>query len=165
MPFATEHPWSLTSDVSWFTHSSSDGPASGLGNCDFEPLSDCMQLWLYLHTSQHLLPEESHPQEYRRNAFAESYHWQRAISGFQAELNSQKGMGAHNMDALLSTSMLLAILSFSLDDFDPKKSFVYSDNPRRPELVHDPDWTEGTSHRAPTPHKPIDLDAGFQGYR
>ena len=78
---------------------------------------------------KHLLPEATHPKEHRQYAYTESYHWQRALSGFQAELRSPSGLGQHNMDSLLSTCMLFAILSFSFDDFDPRKSFVFNDSP------------------------------------
>jgi hypothetical protein len=75
---------------------------------------------------KHLLPTATHPVQHTANAIAESYHWQRALHLFQAELSSPGGLGKHNMDPILSTCMLLAILSFSLDDFDPARSFVFA---------------------------------------
>src|SRR5712664_2029816 len=58
---------------------------------------------------------------------AEAYHWQQAIDLYSKEIGS--GVGKHNMDALFSTSMLIGVLSFSVDEFNPANSWVFSDAP------------------------------------
>ena len=75
---------------------------------------------------KHLLPVSANPTEHRQNALAESYHWQRASHLFRKELNSPLGLGSHNMDPILTASMLLARQSFHLDDGELEfpKSFV-----------------------------------------
>lgn len=75
---------------------------------------------------KHLLPFSANPTQHRQNALAEAYHWQRASHLFREELNSPLGLGVHNMDPILTTSMLLARQSFLLDDggLEFPKSFV-----------------------------------------
>jgi hypothetical protein len=75
---------------------------------------------------KHLLPFSANPIEYRQNALAEAYHWQRASHLFRKELNSPLGLGFHNMDPILTASMHLARQSFLLDDgaLEFPKSFV-----------------------------------------
>jgi hypothetical protein len=58
----------------------------------------------------------AHPNKYRQNAIAEAYHWQHASHLFSEEPNSPLGLGFHNMDPILTTSMLLSRQSFLLDD-------------------------------------------------
>ncbi|EAW11202.1 Zn(II)2Cys6 transcription factor domain-containing protein [Aspergillus clavatus NRRL 1] len=58
---------------------------------------------------------------------AEAYHWQRAIGQYSKELAS--GVGPHNMDSLFSTCLLMTVNSFALDEYNPRKSFVFSDDP------------------------------------
>jgi hypothetical protein len=65
---------------------------------------------------KYLLPFSANPMEYRQNAIAEVYHWQRASHLFRKELNSPLGLGFQNMDPILTASMLLARQSFLLDD-------------------------------------------------
>ena len=65
---------------------------------------------------KHLLPLSANPIQYRQNALAEAYHWQRASHLFRKELNSPLGLGFHNMDPILTASMHLARQSFLLDD-------------------------------------------------
>jgi hypothetical protein len=52
------------------------------------------------------------------------YHWHRAITLFQKEINQP--IGLHNMDAILSTCMLLAILAFTCDDQSLAGSWIFS---------------------------------------
>ena len=75
---------------------------------------------------KHLLPFSANPTLHRQNALAESYHWQRASNLFRKELNSPLGLGDHNMDPILTASMLLGRQSFVLDEGEPDllKSFV-----------------------------------------
>jgi hypothetical protein len=65
---------------------------------------------------KHLLPFAANPDQYRQKAIAEAYHWQRASHLFHEELNSPSGLGFHNMDPILTASMLLSRQSFLLDD-------------------------------------------------
>src|SRR5436189_2415767 len=55
---------------------------------------------------------------------SEAYHWHRAITLFQKEINQP--IGLHNMDAILSTCMLLAVLSFTCDDHSLAGSWIFS---------------------------------------
>ncbi|KAI9924589.1 hypothetical protein MW887_006862 [Aspergillus wentii] len=59
--------------------------------------------------------------------FAEAYHWQQAISLYSKEISSTVGL--HNMDTLFSACLLLTVHSFALEDYNPRASFVFSDNP------------------------------------
>lgn len=79
----------------------------------------------------YLFPASSHPKEHQRNALAVAYHWKSSLKLFRAELNSVQGIRAHNMDPLLSTCMLLAIYSFSLQE-STQDSFVYVDTYKSP---------------------------------
>ncbi|KAJ5090926.1 transcriptional regulator family: Fungal Specific TF [Penicillium argentinense] len=58
---------------------------------------------------------------------AESYHWQQAIQRYTHEISS--GVTEKNMDPLYSACILLTIHSFRLGEFNPRASFVFSDNP------------------------------------
>ena len=58
---------------------------------------------------------------------AEAYHWQQAIDLYSKEIRA--GVGIHNMDALFSTFMLIGVLSFSVDEYNPGNSWVFSDAP------------------------------------
>lgn len=64
---------------------------------------------------------------HKEHSIAETHHWQQALTLFQKELNSP--LGLHNMDAVLSTCMVLAIMSFSAEEFNPSKSWVFSPEP------------------------------------
>lgn len=59
---------------------------------------------------------------------AEAYHWQHAIRGYQEALMAP--VGKKNMDQLMSTCILVGILSFSDQYYDPYESWVFSSNPR-----------------------------------
>ncbi|PGH12506.1 hypothetical protein AJ79_04250 [Helicocarpus griseus UAMH5409] len=59
---------------------------------------------------------------------AESYHWQRAITLYQKELATP--IGAHNMDGLMSTCMLMSVLSFSAEEYKPENSWLFSSDPK-----------------------------------
>jgi hypothetical protein len=74
----------------------------------------------------HLLPAAQHPVQNNQNKLAAAYHWQRCLQLFRAEL--QAGATKQNMDALLSTVMLIATHQFMLSEPspDPGKSFVYA---------------------------------------
>src|SRR6266480_6803664 len=58
---------------------------------------------------------------------AESYHWGSAIKLFKKELTSQ--IADYNIDALISTSMLLSSLVYSVEEYDPADSWVFSSDP------------------------------------
>lgn len=58
---------------------------------------------------------------------AESYHWQQAIQKYTREVSS--GVTAKNMDPLYSACILLTIHSFNMEEFNPRSSFVFSDEP------------------------------------
>ncbi|RHZ45117.1 Zn(II)2Cys6 transcription factor domain-containing protein [Aspergillus thermomutatus] len=58
---------------------------------------------------------------------AEAYHWQQAISQYSKELACT--VGPHNMDALFSTCLLMTVHSFALEEYNPRRSFVFSDDP------------------------------------
>ncbi|RHZ70911.1 hypothetical protein CDV55_107449 [Aspergillus turcosus] len=59
---------------------------------------------------------------------AEAYHWQQAISQYSKEL--ARAVGPHNMDALFSTCLLMTVNAFLLDEYNPRSSFVFSDDPK-----------------------------------
>jgi hypothetical protein len=71
---------------------------------------------LHYRTSQAPVAFSANPIEYRQNALAGAYHWQRASHLFHKELNSPLGIGLYNMDPILTASMHLARQSFLLDD-------------------------------------------------
>ncbi|KAL1961082.1 hypothetical protein VTO42DRAFT_4970 [Malbranchea cinnamomea] len=58
----------------------------------------------------------------------EAYHWHHAIRGYQKALTAP--IGRHNMDELMSTCLLMSMLSFSEPYYDPRKSWIFSTNPR-----------------------------------
>ncbi|BCR94306.1 Zn(II)2Cys6 transcription factor domain-containing protein [Aspergillus luchuensis] len=57
--------------------------------------------------------------------FTETYHWQQAITQYSREVTT---IGPKNTDSLISACLLLTIRSFSLDEYDPLSSFVFSDD-------------------------------------
>ncbi|KAH2004328.1 hypothetical protein KXV80_004227 [Aspergillus fumigatus] len=59
---------------------------------------------------------------------AEAYHWQQAISQYSKELGC--AVGPHNMDALFSTCLLMTVHAFQLEEYNPRKSFVFSNDPQ-----------------------------------
>ncbi|KAJ5376980.1 hypothetical protein N7509_013866 [Penicillium cosmopolitanum] len=58
---------------------------------------------------------------------AESYHWQQAIQKYTKEVSS--GLTAKNMDPLYSACIMITIHSFAIEEFNPRSSFVFSDDP------------------------------------
>ena len=74
----------------------------------------------------HLLPAAQHPIQHHQSRLAGLYHWQKALQLFRDELAA--GADEHNMDALLSTVMLICVHQFLLAEPtpDPSKSFVYA---------------------------------------
>lgn len=58
---------------------------------------------------------------------AESYHWQQAIQRYTKEISS--GVTEKNMDPLYSACILLTVHSFRMEEFDPRSSFIFSNNP------------------------------------
>lgn len=58
---------------------------------------------------------------------SESYHWQQCLIQYKKEI--QSGVGAHNMDGLISTCILLSALMFTTEDIDPRNSWVFSSDP------------------------------------
>lgn len=57
----------------------------------------------------------------------EAYHWQRAIKQYSEEISTS--VGPHNMDPLYSACLLMTIHSFGLEEYNPRSSFVFSDDP------------------------------------
>ncbi|KAB8269903.1 hypothetical protein BDV30DRAFT_229383 [Aspergillus minisclerotigenes] len=57
----------------------------------------------------------------------EAYHWQKAIKQYSEEIST--AVGPHNMDPLYSACLLMTIHSFSLEEYNPRSSFVFSDDP------------------------------------
>lgn len=74
----------------------------------------------------HLLPASRHPVQNKQSKIAAAYHWQRCIQLFRTEL--QAGPTRQNMDALISTVMLIATHQFMLPEPCPdvSKSFVFA---------------------------------------
>jgi hypothetical protein len=64
----------------------------------------------------------------RTHKLAEIYHWQQAIVLFQRVISNP--INFEEMDAVLSTCMLLAMLSFSTERFDPSSSWIFSSDPQ-----------------------------------
>ncbi|WEW59227.1 hypothetical protein PRK78_004696 [Emydomyces testavorans] len=58
---------------------------------------------------------------------AEAYHWQKAINLYKKEI--QGPIGAHNMDGLMSTCMMMGVLSFSEKEYSPFDSWVFTSRP------------------------------------
>ena len=83
----------------------------------------------------HLLPASAHPVQNNESKIAAAYHWQRCIKLFRAEL--QAGPTRQNMDALLSTFMLIATHQFMLSEPcpDPSQSFVFGPAHQREALL------------------------------
>ncbi|KIX06667.1 uncharacterized protein Z518_04643 [Rhinocladiella mackenziei CBS 650.93] len=83
----------------------------------------------------HLLPAAQHPIQHKQNKLADAYHWQKALRLFRNEIAS--GANKQNMDALLSTIMLICVHQFMLADPmpDPSKSFVYAPSEKRDEYM------------------------------
>lgn len=74
----------------------------------------------------HLVPASQHLVQHNRNKVAAAYHWQKCLQLFRAELEA--GATKQNMDALISTVMLISTHQFMLPDLDsePSKSFVFA---------------------------------------
>ena len=74
---------------------------------------------------KHLLPASNNPKLHRQHALTEAYHWQRALHLFRMELDSPVGLDGHNMDPIISTSMLLSRVSFAAPpDSGSSQSFI-----------------------------------------
>lgn len=58
---------------------------------------------------------------------AEAYHWQQTIRQYSNEVSTK--VSKQNMDKLFSTCLLLSVPSFQLEEFNPRGSFVFSDDP------------------------------------
>lgn len=83
----------------------------------------------------HLIPAAQHPDRYRQSKLADAYHWHNALGLFRRELSL--GANKENMDALISTVMLICVHQFMMTDPvpDPSQSFVYALPERRPECI------------------------------
>lgn len=57
---------------------------------------------------------------------AEAYHWQETLKQYSQEISS---VNKNNMDKLFSTCLLLTIRTFMLEEFNPRTSFVFSNDP------------------------------------
>ena len=79
----------------------------------------------------HLLPAAQHPIQHVQSQLAALYHWQKALQLFQDELAA--GATQHNMDALISTVMLVCVHQFMSTKAipDPGQSFIYTPADRR----------------------------------
>ncbi|KAK2757293.1 hypothetical protein FQN54_004807 [Arachnomyces sp. PD_36] len=55
---------------------------------------------------------------------SEAYHWQQAVTLFRKEMNAP--IKLENMDSMISTCMMLAVLSYTSDSHDPSASWVFS---------------------------------------
>jgi hypothetical protein len=58
---------------------------------------------------------------------AEAYHWQEAITQYSKEVASC--ITQANMDKLYPACMLITVHSFTLKEYNPRDSFVFSDDP------------------------------------
>ena len=75
----------------------------------------------------YLLPMEVNAVQHTRNKLADAWHWGHALTLFRKELGGAgngAGAGRSNMDALLSTIMLVAIHQFMLAEHDEKSVMV-----------------------------------------
>ncbi|OAG37768.1 hypothetical protein AYO21_08011 [Fonsecaea monophora] len=83
----------------------------------------------------HLLPAARHPAQHNQNQLTNFYHFQRALQLFRDELAT--GVTKANMNALLSTVMLICVHQFMLPQSqpDPGTSFVYAPAERRSECL------------------------------
>ena len=83
------------------------------------------------HTA-YLLPVEVHAVQHARNKLADAWHWGHALTLFRKELGGESngaGAGRSNMDALLTTIMLVGIHQFMLVEHHEKS--VMSSNAER----------------------------------
>lgn len=83
----------------------------------------------------HLLPAVQHPAQHRQSKLAAAYHWHEALRQFRDELSS--GATRENMDALLSTVMLICVHQFMLADpsSDSSQNFVYAPAEKRYDCI------------------------------
>ncbi|KAJ9606462.1 hypothetical protein H2200_009423 [Cladophialophora chaetospira] len=74
----------------------------------------------------HLLPQAQHPVQHCQSQLASVYHWQRAFELVREELSTR--VTRDNMDALMSSIMLIGVHQFMLAGTtpDPSKSFIYA---------------------------------------
>ncbi|PGH06037.1 hypothetical protein GX51_02628 [Blastomyces parvus] len=63
---------------------------------------------------------------YQGGRSEESYHWQRAVALFQREM--MLPINQHNMNAVISTCIMLAVLAFTCDDTTATGSWVFSES-------------------------------------
>lgn len=79
----------------------------------------------------YLVPAAQNAQQHRQSKLAAAYHWQKALQLFQDELSL--GVNEKNMDALLSTMMLVCVYQFMLNESlpNPSESFVYAPAEKR----------------------------------
>lgn len=83
----------------------------------------------------HLLPEAQHPVQHKQSRLAGAYHWQKALRLFREEIAT--GANPSNMDALISSVMMICVHQFKLTDSlpDPSKSFVFAPPEQRDEFL------------------------------
>ncbi|KKK16535.1 hypothetical protein ARAM_006958 [Aspergillus rambellii] len=72
---------------------------------------------------RHSVPERSHSSY----TLVEGQHLQLAIRQYSQEIETP--MGPENMDALFSACLLMTVNSFPLEKYNPRQSFVFSENP------------------------------------
>ncbi|GLI77316.1 hypothetical protein PoHVEF18_005605 [Penicillium ochrochloron] len=74
--------------------------------------------------TSHLCSVVPNNSQYR---ITEAHHWAQAIRQYADEVSS--GINKGNMDKLYSTCLLLTVHSFMLPEFNPRSSFVFSNDP------------------------------------
>ncbi|KAL4891729.1 hypothetical protein BDV59DRAFT_63035 [Aspergillus ambiguus] len=70
---------------------------------------------------RHTVPNNTH---YK---MLEAHHWQQSISQYSKEISA--GVGPHNMDPLFSNCMLMTAHSFNLETYNPRSSFIFTNDP------------------------------------
>ena len=83
----------------------------------------------------HLLPQAQHPVQYHQSKLTSLYHWRKALPLLRDELAA--GVNPKNMDAMISTVMLIAVHQFTRTEAlpDPSNSFVYAPMAERKERL------------------------------
>jgi Fungal specific transcription factor domain len=78
---------------------------------------------------KHLLPASTHPSQHAQHTLSSSHHCSHALTLYQATLSNPTNLTPANMDALLSTCLLLNSISMALDDPPPSSSSSAIPNP------------------------------------
>ncbi|KAL2427276.1 hypothetical protein ABEF95_011005 [Exophiala dermatitidis] len=144
-PFAEEHPKDMTPVLQTLQHFDTVTYCSMGSVIAQDIIKECVhgvavQKPYLLHAVSgvsaahlcHLLPANQHPVQHRQSKLADAFHWHKALTLFRRELSS--GVNRQNMDALISTNLLVCVHQFMLTDHlpNPGKSFVYAPPDERP---------------------------------